>query len=61
MIERLRLNHHKFRFIIIQINFDFEIWQQSETIVEGNHHLIFQYNGTTKPDVIFEKPEMVRI
>jgi radical SAM superfamily enzyme YgiQ (UPF0313 family) len=61
MIERLRLNHHKFRFIIIQINFDFEIWQQIETIVEGNHHLIFQYNGTTKPDVIFEKPEMVRI
>jgi len=61
IIERLRLNHHKFRFIIIPINIDFEIWQQSETIVEGNYHLIFQYNGTTKPDLVFEKLEMVNV
>jgi hypothetical protein len=61
IIERLRLNHHKFRFIIIPINFDFETWQQSEKIVAGKHHLIFQYNGTTKPDVIFEHSEVVRI
>jgi hypothetical protein len=53
IIERLRLNHHQFRFIIIPIHFDFETWQQYQTIKEGNYCLIFQYNGTTKPEVVF--------
>jgi hypothetical protein len=52
LITQLHLNHHKFRFIIIPINFNFEAWQQTNTIETGNFNLIFQYNGVTKPAVI---------
>jgi hypothetical protein len=52
LITQLHLNHHKFRFIIIPINFNFDAWQQTNTIETGNFNLIFQYNGVTKPAVI---------
>ncbi|MFA9212668.1 MAG: DUF4080 domain-containing protein [Candidatus Methylacidiphilales bacterium] len=52
IINQLKLNHHKYRFIMVPISFDFEIWQQTEQIVPLNTPIIFQYNGVTKADVI---------
>lgn len=52
IINQLKLNHHKYRFIIVPISFDFEIWQQTEIIEPKNTPIIFQYNGVTKAEVI---------
>ncbi len=52
IINQLKLNHHKYRFIIVPISFDFEIWQQTEIIEPKNTPIIFQYNGVTKAELI---------
>lgn len=52
IINQLKLNHHKYRFIMVPISFDFEIWQQTEKIELINTTIIFQYNGVTKAEVI---------
>jgi anaerobic magnesium-protoporphyrin IX monomethyl ester cyclase len=52
IINQLKLNHHKYRFLMVPISFDFEIWQQTETIALTNTTIIFQYNGVTKAEVI---------
>lgn len=52
IINQLKLNHHKYRFIMVPISFDIEIWQQTETIALTNTTIIFQYNGVTKAEVI---------
>ncbi|MFY7733256.1 MAG: DUF4080 domain-containing protein [Bacteroidia bacterium] len=52
IINQLKLNHHKYRFIIVPISFDFDVWQQTEKITFTNTTIIFQYNGVTKAEVI---------
>jgi len=52
IINQLKLNHHKYRFIMVPISFDYEIWLQTEQIVPLNTPIIFQYNGVTKAEVI---------
>jgi radical SAM superfamily enzyme YgiQ (UPF0313 family) len=52
IINQLKLNHHKYRFIMVPISFDFEVWQQTEKITFLNTTIIFQYNGVTKAEVI---------
>jgi hypothetical protein len=37
---------------MVPISFDFEVWQQTETIAFTNSTIIFQYNGVTKAEVI---------
>ncbi|MBC7384221.1 MAG: DUF4080 domain-containing protein [Bacteroidia bacterium] len=57
LIESLKLNHHKFRFIIIAINFDFKMFEENNSIQPGHFNLIIQYNGTQKPKFI-QVPEL---
>ncbi len=52
IINQLKLNHHKYRFIMVPISFDFDVWQQTEKIAFLNTTIIFQYNGVTKAEVI---------
>lgn len=52
IINQLKLNHHKYRFIMVPISFDFEVWQETEKIAFLNTTIIFQYNGVTKAEVI---------
>jgi radical SAM superfamily enzyme YgiQ (UPF0313 family) len=52
IINQLKLNHHKYRFIMVPISFDFEVWQQTEKITFLSTTIIFQYNGVTKAEVI---------
>ncbi len=52
IINQLKLNHHKYRFIMVPISFDFDVWQQTEKISFLNTTIIFQYNGVTKAEVI---------
>lgn len=52
IIRQLSLNHHKNRFIILPLNFDFEIFMHENRIVATTTKLIIQYNGTTAAEVI---------
>jgi anaerobic magnesium-protoporphyrin IX monomethyl ester cyclase len=59
IIAERKLNHHKFRFIIVQLSFDYGVFRSEQgAIINGNHTLILQYNGTDLPEVVAEKPAL---
>jgi radical SAM superfamily enzyme YgiQ (UPF0313 family) len=52
VINELKLNHHKYRFVILPIDFDFKQFCDHQCIEETKQPLIIQYNGTTKAKII---------
>jgi radical SAM superfamily enzyme YgiQ (UPF0313 family) len=57
IIDEQKLNHHKFRHIILPLNFDFHIFEASNMIEMRPVNLILQYSGTEKAEIIPEKQE----
>lgn len=55
MIEELKLNHHKFRFIILKLDFDFEAFEKENIIKDSSYNLIIQYNGVSKAEIVQRK------
>jgi hypothetical protein len=53
VINELKLNHHKYRFVILPIDFDFKHFAQNLNIVKEKQPLIIQYNGTTKAEIVY--------
>lgn len=51
LLEKLKLPHQKFRYTLIQIDFDYNIFLNENTIVEHPQLLIIEYTGTSKPTV----------
>lgn len=51
-IEEFKLNHHKYRFVILPLTFNYEIFEQENRIVDENYMLIIQYNGIEKAKII---------
>jgi len=51
-IEDLKLNHHKFRFIILPLSFDFNIFENESRIVNGNQNLVIRYTGVSKAMIV---------
>lgn len=51
-IKTLDLNHHKYRFVMFPISFDFNVFSKSSTIDKTDYTFIVQYNGVEKPDII---------
>ncbi|OFY82392.1 MAG: B12-binding domain-containing radical SAM protein [Bacteroidetes bacterium RIFCSPLOWO2_12_FULL_35_15] len=54
LIEKLNLNHHKFRYIILPVEFDLRLFEKESTIENNANNLIIQYNGTSEAEVIFD-------
>lgn len=54
IIAEKNLDHHKFRFLIMQLSFDFDVFSTKQEILKGDHHLIVRYNGTEAPVIITE-------
>ena len=52
LISSRKLNHHKYRFIALPIEFDFNIFTEENTIKKSISNVIIQYNGTTKALVV---------
>jgi radical SAM superfamily enzyme YgiQ (UPF0313 family) len=48
LIELMGLNHHKFRFTILELEFDFTYFSETTTIRKGRSHFIAQYDGQNK-------------
>jgi anaerobic magnesium-protoporphyrin IX monomethyl ester cyclase len=54
IITEQNLNHHKFRYIILPLNFDFHIFEKQQIIEERSTNLILQYTGTEKAAIVSE-------
>ena len=52
LIDELKLNHHKYRYVVLPLDFDFKAFSNEQTIVNENKNLIIQYNGTTKAEIV---------
>ena len=52
LIDELKLNHHKYRYVVLPLDFDFKLFSSEQKIVNENNHLIIRYNGTTKAEVV---------
>jgi radical SAM superfamily enzyme YgiQ (UPF0313 family) len=52
LIEQFKLNHHKFRFGIFDLDFDFPVFQHEHLIQKSKQPLVIQYNGTEKARII---------
>ena len=49
IIDQQQLNHHKFRYTIFNIDFNFEVFATENKIVKENYVFIVEYNGQEKP------------
>ena len=52
LIDELKLNQHKYRYVVLPLDFDFKTFSSEQKIVREKKHLIIQYNGTTKAEVV---------
>jgi anaerobic magnesium-protoporphyrin IX monomethyl ester cyclase len=52
LLESLQLNHHKYRYVVLPISFDFSFFQKTRTIQLQQEHIIIQYSGTTQSIVV---------
>jgi radical SAM superfamily enzyme YgiQ (UPF0313 family) len=55
VIDRLKLDHHKYRFVILPLDFNFENVVHKNIIDRTPQNLIIQYNGQTKAKLIKEE------
>jgi hypothetical protein len=51
IVER-KLNHNKFRFIVLDLHFDYCIFESKEQFLHNNSQLIIQYSGAELPEII---------
>ncbi len=52
VIDRLKLDHHKYRFIILPLDFNFEKAVHKNVIDRTPQNLVIQYNGLTKAKLV---------
>jgi anaerobic magnesium-protoporphyrin IX monomethyl ester cyclase len=52
LIAERRLNHHRFRHVILPMPFDVQQFEQNQTIQEGNYHLVIQYEGSRLAEML---------
>lgn len=54
IIEEKRLNHHKYRYIILPLPFNFNAFEKENTIEKIDSNIIIQYDGVNKAEVIHD-------
>lgn len=59
VIDKLKLDHHKYRFIILPINFNFNKTVHQNLIDRTPQNIIIQYNGQTKARLVNEEQILV--
>jgi hypothetical protein len=50
LLQQLNLNPNKFRFVILPLSFDFDLFKQENKILKTPAKLIIQYSGVTNPE-----------
>jgi coproporphyrinogen III oxidase-like Fe-S oxidoreductase len=51
-LEKLQLSHQKYRYTVIPINFNYQLFQQDHIIFQQPTVLVIQYDGKNKPILI---------
>ncbi len=49
-----KLNHSKYRYVVLNLNFDYSEFEKHERIEKKNYNLIIQYDGQKKADLILK-------
>ena len=57
IIEDRKLNHHKFRYIMLPLQFNFNAFEKENIIENKNSTIIIQYDGVNKAKVIADVAE----
>ena len=52
LIQRSGLDHHRFRFVVLPLTFDFESFLKTGDVVPGRDPLYLQYDGQNKARVV---------
>lgn len=52
IIEEQKLNHHKYRHVVLPLHFSFDEFKNNQVIKHEKHHLIFEYDGKNKPRIL---------
>lgn len=52
LIEKMKLNHHKYRFGVFDLDFDFMAFQKEHAIQKSIRPLVIQYSGTDRATII---------
>ncbi|MBL7917883.1 MAG: B12-binding domain-containing radical SAM protein, partial [Bacteroidia bacterium] len=54
IIDKLGLNHHQYRFVMLPLSFNFKLAQNQNIIEKTSQTLIIQYNGSSKAELLTE-------
>ncbi len=55
LLDQQGLPHNKFRYIVLDIRFDYIEYMNFGIIVPGNSRLVIEYNGISKPRIIADR------
>ena len=53
VIAEQKLNHHRFRYVVLPLSFDFETFLLKNEVISEAHRLIVEYSGETKARAVF--------
>lgn len=52
LLDSLKLPHHQFRYVVVPIDFSYESFASSTSIIASKEIVIIEYNGLSKPKVV---------
>jgi anaerobic magnesium-protoporphyrin IX monomethyl ester cyclase len=52
LIEQRKLNHHKYRYVILPLDFNYTVFAAENKIKQESHNVFIQYTGTSKAEVV---------
>ncbi|MEQ1797962.1 MAG: radical SAM protein [Lacibacter sp.] len=59
LLEKLKLPHHKFRYTVIRIDFNYAVFEKENRIVNERQVLIIEYTGISKPRVVYSARQIL--
>ena len=52
LIDQRKLNHHKYRYVILPLDFNYTVFLAENKIKPESHNVFIQYTGKTKAEVV---------
>ncbi len=59
LLEKLNFSHHKFRYTVIPIGFNYAVFEKENRIENEQQVLIIEYTGTSKPRVVYSARQIL--
>lgn len=58
LVKELKLDHHRFRFSILRVGFDWKVWTREGRMQADDFILVLKFSGKAMPEVIHQLPAM---